>query len=126
LALKNDMETREETYQEHRERDESTWGGIFLLTWLFPGMRWILVPLAIAVGGSWIINVMGDSGALIREEHNVTRYYSNVDSSGKSFLTTGCRQERKLPDGTCDHSIDIQTISRNFPFFGDAQQVPKK
>jgi hypothetical protein len=123
--MSDNESTREETYAEHRERDDKTWRGIFLFTWLFPGARWLLVPLAIAVGGIWIINVLGESGALTREEPGVNRYYANTDKDGHSFITTGCRQERKLSDGSCDKSIDMQTVSKSFPFFGDAKQVKK-
>lgn len=112
-----------ESYEEHRERDGQSWGGFFLALWLFPSLRWVIPVLFVAVGGIWLLNVLGDSTALNDPEI----IYSNKDPvTGEIKWTKGCRVERLMPDGTCDKSISIDTIRRGFPFVGDAKDVPRK
>lgn len=122
--MATDFDSDKETYEAHRARDEKTWGGLFLISWLFPGTRWLLVPLAIAVGGIWLINVLGNSGALIDAPE---RYYVNRDPvTGETKTTKGCRAERLLPDGTCDKSISIDIVRQSVPFFGDGKNAHGK
>lgn len=45
--MATDFDSDKETYEAHRARDEKTWGGLFLISWLFLERAgfWFLWPL---------------------------------------------------------------------------------
>lgn len=112
-----------ESYDEHRERDEKSWNALFFGLWLFPSLRWLIPVIVVAVGGIWLLNVLGDSTVLNSPEI----IYSNKDPvTGDIKWTKGCRAERLMPDGTCDKSITIDTVRRSFPFIGEVKDISRK
>ncbi len=117
------MQHRHETEEEHRRRDEQTWGNLVLLSYLFPGLRWIWLPLCLAVGGIWFLNVLGESG--VANDPDIV-YVGKDPRTGQIVASKGCRPERRLPDGTCDKTISMDTVRKAFPHWGSARQVPLK
>jgi hypothetical protein len=117
------MDYRDETEVEHRSRDEHTWGSLLVLSWLFPGMRWIWLPLLVAVAGIWAINILGESGAL----NSASIVYVGKDPrTGEMVAVKGCRPEKVRPDGSCDQAISLELARQAFPHWGDAKQLPVK
>lgn len=85
------MDYRDETEAEHRARDRRTWTNWLLLSWLAPGLRWLWVPVLVAVAAAWLMNILGESTVLNDPEI----YYSGKDPrTGEVVVVKGCRPEK--------------------------------
>jgi hypothetical protein len=114
------MEYRDETEEEHRERDARTWDIILVIGLFFKGSRFWIFLLMLLTAAAWITNILGESTRF----NNPDIYYSGTDpQTGKVVVTQGCRPEKVLPDGSCDNAITWDTARTAFPHFGPARRI---
>lgn len=117
------MDYRQETEEEHRQRDAQTWDTILWMGFFFKGLRYWILLLLILVGAAWIMNILGESTIL----NSPDIMYSGRDRvTGKMVVVKGCRPEMLLPDGTCDKAITLELVRKAFPHFGPPQTVESK
>lgn len=115
------MQYRDETEQEHRDRDSRAWDTILIVGVLFKGARFWIFLLLMFTCGAWFFNILGESTRF----NSPDIYYVGTDpNTGKTVVTQGCRPEKVLSDGSCDNAITWNTAREAFPHLGPAQKVP--
>lgn len=108
----------QESYEDHRDRDEKTASNFLLFTYLFPGFRWLIPLFLIAIAVSWGFNILGVSTILNDKEI----YYSGKNPwTGKMEVVQGCRPEHLDQNRQCNNQITIDIIKEAFPFFSSAK-----
>lgn len=109
----------QESYEDHRARDEKTAEGWLAFFYFFPSFRWLIPLFIVAIAGLWALNVLGTSTVLNSPEI----YYSGINPwTGKMETIQGCRPEHLTEDHKCNNQITMDTIKKSFPFFGAAKQ----
>jgi hypothetical protein len=76
------------------------------------GLRTLLYFLLALYAVTWGVNILGVTTIF----NDPAIYYSGIDANtGKHAVVQGCRPERRRPDGSCNKSIDFDTIVEAFP-----------
>lgn len=108
----------QESYDEHRARDEKTATGWLVFFYLFPSFRWLISLFIIVILFAWTTNILGTSTVFNSKDI----YYSGINPwTAKMETVKGCRPEHLTIDRQCDNTITIGMVKKSFPFFGEAK-----
>jgi hypothetical protein len=108
----------QESYEEHRARDEKTASNFLLLAYFFPSIRWLIPVFLVLIVVVWGFNILGESTIL----NNKEIYYSGTNPwTGKMEVIQGCRPEHLDQNRQCTNQLTMDTIKKAFPFFGPSK-----